>query len=182
MIEYILIFLCVIGMILGIQLSGKISAKDRTIKEQNDDVVPWGDGLTIGGSVFLGLFVIGMIAAIAYPGSSKVAMTTFSNNKTLIAFVIVLLSLIITIGSFITDSKNKTDDEKHDLYVKLSFYLTLTCGSILFFIMGGLLYNKSLSENVNSGIESFKSGVESTKKSLNSKYKALASESKSKSE
>ena len=102
---YILIILCVIGMILGITLSEKISNKEKSIAEQNKDVEPWGDGLTIGGSVTLGLIIIGMIAAIAYPGTNKVAMTTFSNNKTLIAFVFTLLSLLITIGSLLVQSQ-----------------------------------------------------------------------------
>lgn len=171
---YILIILCVIGMILGITLSEKISVKDKTTKEQNDDVVPWGDSLTIGGSVTLGLVIIGMMAAIGYPGSSKVARETFSNNKTLIAFVIVLLSLIITIGSLITESKTKTEDEKNDLYVKLSFYLTLTCSSILFFVLGGLLYNKTISESLSSMKSEFESGA----KSVRSKYKAVTSGAK----
>ena len=165
---YILIILCVIGMIVGTTLSEKISAKNKSIKEQNDDVEPWGDGLTIGASVSLGVIIIGMIGAIAYPGTNKVAMTTFSNNKTLIAFVFILLSLLITIGSFITGSKSKTDDEKNDLYVKLSFYLTLFSSSILFFVLGGLLYNKQISElssELSSGISS---GFTSAKTRINS--------------
>ena len=157
-----------IGMIVGTTLSEKISAKNKSIKEQNDDVEPWGDGLTIGSSVSLGVIIIGMIGAIAYPGSNKVAMTTFSNNKTLIAFVFILLSLLITIGSFITGSKSKSDDEKNDLYVKLSFYLTLFSSSILFFVLGGLLYNKQISElssELSSGLTSAKSRINSSLKS-----------------
>lgn len=168
---YVLIILCVVGMIVGTTLAEKISAKNKSIKEQNDDVEPWGDGLTIGGSVSLGLIIIGMIAAIAYPGSNKVAMTTFSNNKTLIAFVFILLSLLITIGSFITGSKLKNDDEKNDLYVKLSFYLTLVSSSILFFVLGGLLYNKKVSDltsELSSGLTSAKTRVISSFK--NSKF------------
>jgi len=156
-------------MIVGTTLSEKISAKDKSVKDQNLDVEPWGDGLTIGGSVSLGLVSLGMIAAIVYPGSKKVSMTTFSNNKPLIAFTFILLSLLITIGSFITGSKTKTDDEKNDLYVKLSFYLTLFSSSILFFVLGGLLYNKNVSDLTSE----FTSGITSRIKSAKSKYKTL---------
>jgi protein-S-isoprenylcysteine O-methyltransferase Ste14 len=124
--KWAVIIVAVIAFVVGLVISNSANntAKNKGLKEENDDIATMGFWLEIPSAVILLLMIVG-IAAVAY--SKPLLIEKLLKMKYIFGFIAILLVMLFLCGTFIRNYKDNTeldDETRNDKYAILGQWIT----------------------------------------------------------
>jgi Na+/proline symporter len=148
-IKLILILLSIILLSIGLDMTRRLSKKNTNMAEQNKSIKTSGIIMTSIGSVGLLILLIGVIYMVKTGQINKAPKKIFA-----LIFTILLIVLILGAHTVRIANSKKSEDDKQDIYVRMTF----TISTIASFILG-LAIASGFSSSISSKLDSVSENI-----------------------